>query len=102
MAKMIYTCQTNSLKIIKTTFSIYDLPHQPVIFLINLGIFNCFENSNRAEKFPTNCADLQMVGGGGAVAHLNFRHMVTFNTTVDVKCTCYSSCNDVQSNIKEQ
>ena len=51
MAKMIYTYQTNSLKIIKSTFSIYDLPHVPVIFLINLGIFNCFENSDRAENF---------------------------------------------------
>ena len=48
---MIYTYQTNSFKIIKSTFSIYDLPHAPVIFLINLGIFNCFEISDRAENF---------------------------------------------------
>ena len=51
MAKMIYTYPTNSFKIIKSTFSIYDLPHAPVIFLINLGIFNCIENSDRAENF---------------------------------------------------
>ena len=56
MPKMIYTSyQTNSFKIIKSTFSIYELPHAPVFmsknFLINLGIFNCFENSDRAENF---------------------------------------------------
>ena len=61
MTRIIYTYHTNSFKIIKSTFSIYEFPHESVIFLINLGIFNCFENSDRAE-FPTNCADLRMVG----------------------------------------
>ena len=28
---------------IKSTFNTYDLPHAPVIFSINFGIFNCFE-----------------------------------------------------------
>ena len=52
MAKIIYTTyQTNSFKIIKSTFSIYELPHAPVIFPISLGIFNCFKNSDRAENF---------------------------------------------------
>ena len=47
MAKMIYTTyQTNSFKIIKPTFSTYELPHAPVIFPVNLGAFNCFENFN--------------------------------------------------------
>ena len=66
MAKMIYTTyQTNSFKIIKSTFSTYELPHAPVIFPVNLGAFNCFENFRQSRKFPTNCADLRMVGGGG-------------------------------------
>ena len=67
MAKMIYTYQTNSFKIIKSTFSIYDLPHAPVIFLINLGIFkfSCFENSDRAENFRQT---VPIYGWWGAVA----------------------------------
>ena len=63
MAKMIYTYQSNSFKIIKSTFSIYDLPHAPVIFLINLGIFNCFENSNKAENFQQT---VPIYGWGGS------------------------------------
>ena len=52
MPKMIYTSyQTNSFKIIKSMFYINELPHTPVIFLINLGIFNCFENSDKTENF---------------------------------------------------
>ena len=52
MAKIIYpTYQTNCFKIIRSTFIICELPHAPVIFPISLGIFNCFENSNRAENF---------------------------------------------------
>ena len=84
---MIYTSyQTNSFKIIKSTFSIYELPHAPVIFPINLGIFNCFENSDRGKNFR------QIVpiygwwwGGGGSVAplpHLNFRHCPMTRTEV--------------------
>ena len=65
MAKMICTYQTNSFKIIKSTFSIYDLPHAPVIFLINLGIFNCFENSDRAENFRQTVPIYGWGGGGG-------------------------------------
>ena len=65
MAKMICTYQTNSFKIIKSTFSIYDLPHAPVIFLINLGIFNCFENSDRAENFRQTVPIYGWWGGGG-------------------------------------
>ena len=64
MAKMIYTYQTNSFKIIKSTFSIYDLPLAPVIFLINLGIFNCFENSDRAENFRQTVPIYGWWGGG--------------------------------------
>ena len=76
MPKMIYTSyQTNSFKIIKSTFFINELPHAPVIFLINLGIFNCFENSDRAENFRQT---VPIYGWwGGAVApppHLNFCH----------------------------
>ena len=52
MAKIIYTTyQTNNFKIIKSTFIIYELPHALVIFPLSLGIFNCFENSDRAENF---------------------------------------------------
>ena len=65
MAKMIYTYQRNSFKIIKSTFNIYDLPHAPVIFLINLGLFNCFENSDRAENFRQT---VPIYGWWGAVA----------------------------------
>ena len=44
MANMIYTTyQTNSFKIIKSTFNTYELPHEPEIISINFGIFNCFE-----------------------------------------------------------
>ena len=64
MAQMIYTYQTNSFKIIKCTFSIYDLPHAPVIFLINSGIFNCFENSDRAENFRQTVPIYGWWGGG--------------------------------------
>ena len=40
MAKMIYTTyQTNSCKIVKSTFSNYELPHMPVISSINFSIF---------------------------------------------------------------
>ena len=50
MAKIIYTTYlTNSVKIVKSTFIIYELPHAPVIFPISLGLFNCFENSGRAD-----------------------------------------------------
>ena len=64
MPKMIYTSyQTNSFKIIKSTFCINELPHAPVIFLINLGIFNCFENSDKAKNFRQT--DVRMVVGGG-------------------------------------
>ena len=43
---LVYTTyQTNSFKIIKSTFTTYELPHDhaPVIFSINFDIFNCFE-----------------------------------------------------------
>ena len=70
---MIYTSyQTNSIKIIKFTFSIYQLPHAPVIFLINLGIFNCFENSDRAENFRQTVPIYGWWGGGGGVAPPEF------------------------------
>ena len=66
MAKIIYTTyQTNSFKIIKFTFSTYELLHAPVNFPVNLGAFNCFENFRQSRKFPTNCANLTMAGGGG-------------------------------------
>ena len=52
MAKIINTTyQTNSFKIIKSTFIIYELLHAPIVFPISLGIFNCFENSDRSENF---------------------------------------------------
>ena len=74
MAKIIYTSyQTNSFKIIKSAFSIYELPHAPIIFLINLGILNCFENSDRAENFRQTVPIYGWWGGGGG-CHLNFRH----------------------------
>ena len=65
MPIMIYTSyQTNSMKIIKSTFSIYQLPHAPVIFPINLGIFNSFENSDRAENFRQTVPIYGWWGGG--------------------------------------
>ena len=80
MPKIISTSyQTNSFKIIKSTFSIYELPHAPVIFLINLGIFNCFENSDRAENFR------QTVPIYGWWAHLNFRHWISDYYRSDIK-----------------
>ena len=62
---MIYTSyQTNTFKIIKSTFSIYELPHASVIFPINLGIFNCFENSDRAKNFRQTVPIYGWWGGG--------------------------------------
>ena len=72
MAKMIYTTyQTNSFKIIKSTFITYELPHAPY-----LGIFNCFETSDRAENFQQTLPIYGWWGGrgGGRLPHLNFRH----------------------------
>ena len=46
-------------------FSIYDLPHASAIFLINLGIFNCFENSDRAENLRQTVPIYRWWGGGG-------------------------------------
>ena len=67
MANMIYTTyQTNSFKIIKSTFNTYELPHAAVIFSINSGIFNCFEIptepkiSDKLRRFTE--------GGGGATS----------------------------------
>ena len=74
MTRIIYTSyHTNSFKIIKSTFSIYEFPHESVIFLINLGIFNCFENSDRAENFRQTVPiyGWWVGGGGGAVARTN-------------------------------
>ena len=66
MAKIIYpTYPTNNFKIIKSTVIIYELPHAPVIFPISLGIFNCFENSDRAENFRQTVPIYGWWGGGG-------------------------------------
>ena len=68
MAKIIYTTyQTNSFKIIKSMFIIYELPHAPVIFLINLGLFNCFENSDRAKNFRQTVPIYGWWRGGGCL-----------------------------------
>ena len=70
MAKIIYTIyQANSFKIIKSTCIIYELPHAPVIFLISLGVFNCFENFDRAENFQQTVPIY-----GWWELPLNFRH----------------------------
>ena len=61
---MIYTYQTISFKIIKSTFSIYDLPYAPVIVLINLGIFNCFENPTEPKISDKLCRFTDGGGGG--------------------------------------
>ena len=67
MANMIYTTyQTNSFKIIKSTFNTYVLPHAPVIFSINFGIFNCFEIPTDPKISDKLCRFTE--GGGGAVA----------------------------------
>ena len=51
MATIIYTAyQTNSFYIIKSTFSTYKLPHVPVIVSVNFCIFNCVENSDKANQ----------------------------------------------------
>ena len=66
MTRIIYTSyHTNSFKIIKSTFSIYEFPQESVIFLINLGILNCFENSGRAENFRQTVLIYGWWGGGG-------------------------------------
>ena len=80
MAKIIYTTyQTNSFKIIKSTFSIDELPHAPY-----LGIFNCFETSDRAENFQQTLPIYGWWGGGGAVAPPEFPPLsviiITFST----------------------
>ena len=45
--------------------NIYELPHAPVIFPISLRIFNCFENSDRAENFRQTVL-INGRGGGGS------------------------------------
>ena len=68
MAKMIYTTyQTNSFKIIKSAFSTYELPQAPVIFPINLGLLNCFENSDRAENFRQTVPIYEWRGGSACL-----------------------------------
>ena len=83
---MIYTTyQTNSFWIIKSTFNTYELPHAPVIFSINFGIFNCFEIPTEPKISDKLCRFTEG-GGGGAVAplpHLNFRH----GTEILMQCT---------------
>ena len=78
MANMIYTTnQTNSFKIIKSTFNTYVLAHAPVIFSINFAIFNCFEIPTEPKISDKLCRFMEGGGGGGAFApppHLNFRH----------------------------
>ena len=78
MANMICTTyQTNSFKIIKSTFNIYELPHAPVIFSVNFGIFNCFEIPTEPKISDKM---YRFTEGGRAVApppHPNFRHWLT-------------------------
>ena len=63
---MIYTTyQTNSYKIIKSTFNTYELPHAPVIFSINFGIFNCFEIPTKPKISDKLCRFTEGGGGGG-------------------------------------
>ena len=65
MANMIYTTyQTNSYKIIKSTFNTYELPHAPVIFSINFGIFNCFEIPIEPKISDKLCRFTEGGGGG--------------------------------------
>ena len=64
MANMIYTTyQTNSYKIIKSTFNTYELPHAPVIFSINFRIFKCFEIPTKPKISDKLCRFAE--GGGG-------------------------------------
>ena len=66
MANMIYTTyQTNSYKIIKSTFNTYELPHAPVIFSINFGVFNCFEILTEPKISDKLCRFTEGEGGGG-------------------------------------
>ena len=70
MAKMIYTTyQTNSFKIIKSTFNTYELPHAPVIFSINVGIFNCFEIPTEPKNIRQTVPIYGRWGGGGCPPH---------------------------------
>ena len=86
MAKIIYTTyQTNSFKKIKCTFIIDELTHAPVIFPISLGIFNCFENSDRAENFRQTVPIYGWWGGGAVAPRLNFRHCLLFTETIMVR-----------------
>ena len=65
MANMIYTTyQTNSFKIVKSTFNTYVLAHAPVNFL-SISLYSIVLKFRQSLKFPTNCADLWEVGGGG-------------------------------------
>ena len=66
MANMIYTTnQTNSFKIIKSTFNTYVLAHAPVIFSVNFAIFNCFEIPTEPKISDKLCRFMEGGGGGG-------------------------------------
>ena len=65
MPNMIYTTyQTNSFKIIKSTFNTYESPHAPVIFSINFGICNCFEIPTEPKISDKLCRFTEGGGGG--------------------------------------
>ena len=52
------TYQTNSFKIIKSTFNTYELPHAPVIFL-SISVYSIVLKFRQSLKFPTKCANLR-------------------------------------------
>ena len=76
MAKMIYTLyQTNNFKIIKYAFGTYELPHVPVIFPVNFGIFNCT---------PPHRGRGQNANWGGVHSHIHALHDIFLFKLINV------------------
>ena len=75
MAKPIYTTyQTNSFKIIKSTFRTYKLPHALVIFP-SISVYSIVLKIPTEPKISDKLCRFKEGGrGGGRLPHLNFRH----------------------------
>ena len=98
MANMICTTyQANSFKIIKSTFNTYELPHAPVIFSINFGIFNCFEIPTEPKISDKMCRFTEFRPLGGQVKNIKQVHELL--TTSKLKFSVEIQQQDIELHI---